>query len=353
MTNDQAIEYAAAVQTLEPLGVSLTTAVSIFAEAFKITGDPATVITAAKSYVARHKKVKPRRVALVVADLITTKKSRGASPRYLGDLRSRLNKFAESFPKDLCNVTTPDIQGWLDAQKLSTQSYENNRRVIHLLFKFAVSSGYAHENPVAGVDSVKVKNRATQIFTPEEITRLLAAASAEFLPCLAIGAFAGLRSAEIERLEWSDVDLQQRHITVGADKAKTASRRIVPIPKNLAQWLADYAERKGKVWTGGWLYKAQQDCAAATEIVGEEVKGVRVEKAVKWKQNALRHSYASYRLAQTQNAAQVALECGNSAQMVFRHYRELVTASDAKSWFGIRPEGPDNLVSLSRKEAHG
>jgi hypothetical protein len=39
------------------------------------------------------------------------------------------------------------------------------------------------------------------IFTPSEIGKLLAVASPAFLPCLAIGAFAGLRSAEIERLE--------------------------------------------------------------------------------------------------------------------------------------------------------
>jgi integrase len=36
----------------------------------------------------------------------------------------------------------------------------------------------------------------------------------------AIGGFAGLRSAEIQRLEWSDIDLQRRFITVSALKAK-------------------------------------------------------------------------------------------------------------------------------------
>ena len=60
---------------------------------------------------------------------------------------------------------------------------------------------------------------------------------ADFLPCLAVGMFAGLRSAEIERLEWKDIDLKQRHIVVSADNAKTADRRIVPIAANLAEWL--------------------------------------------------------------------------------------------------------------------
>jgi hypothetical protein len=42
----------------------------------------------------------------------------------------------------------------------------------------------------------------------------------------------------------------------------------------------------------------------------------------------LRRSFISYRLAAIQNTAQVALEAGNSPQMIFRHYRELVLPTD-------------------------
>lgn len=47
-----------------------------------------------------------------------------------------------------------------------------------------------------------------------------------------------------------------------------------------------------------------------------------------WKKNALRHSFISYRVAAIQSVAQVALEAGNSPQMIFRHYRELVRPAD-------------------------
>jgi hypothetical protein len=55
------------------------------------------------------------------------------------------------------------------------------------------------------------------------------------------------------------------------------------------------------------------------------------------KDNALRHSFISYRVAALQNVAQVALEAGNSPGMIFAHYRELVTPDDAKKWFSIVP----------------
>ena len=47
--------------------------------------------------------------------------------------------------------------------------------------------------------------------------------------------------------------------------------------------------------------------------------------------NGLRHSFCSYRLAQTNSAAQVALEAGNSPTKIFRHYRELVTPAQAEA----------------------
>ncbi len=59
--------------------------------------------------------------------------------------------------------------------------------------------------------------------------------------------------------------------------------------------------------------------------------------AFAWKHNALRHSFISYRVADIQNVAQVALEAGNSPQMIFQHYRELVRPAAAKEWFAIEP----------------
>ncbi len=310
----------------------------------KLVGDLPGVVAAAKFYAARHKRTVPKRVADVVAELLTIKEARGASPRYLQDLRTRLNRFAESFCKDANNVTTAEVQAWLDSQKFASQSYANYRRVAHLLFEFALARGYASENPVVGVERVKIRNGEIEIFTPTEIARLLAVATPEFLPCLALGAFAGLRSAEIERLAWSDIHLAERFIVVGAAKAKTAGRRIVPITDNLAAWLTPYALRQGNVWMGGHdqFYEAQQETAAATKTDDKPT--------LKWKANALRHSYASYRFALTNDAGRVAGECGNSAAVIHRHYRELVKLADAERWFSVKPDGEAaNVVTLARE----
>lgn len=325
LTESQAMDYIRAVEVLQACNITLPDAVSTIKQAVEITGSLPGVLDAVRFYKSKFKSVTPKSVADVVTELLALKKTRGASERYLEDLAFRLDKFKLAFQCNIGTVTTSDVQAWLDGLKLSSQSYANNRRVAHLLFEFAVARGYALDNPAAKVERPKIRNGECEVFTPDEAGKLLAAASEDFLPCIAIGLFAGLRSAEIERLEWKDVDFKQGHIIVGADKAKTASRRIVPIAENLALWLAPYSGRKGNVWPHG------RDCFHKHEQSTAKTAGIA------WKRNAMRHSFASYSFALSNDAARIAGYCGNSAAVVHRHYRQLTTPADAVKYFGLKP----------------
>lgn len=126
-------------------------------------------------------------VGEVVAELLAVKGARKASGRYLQDLRSRLGWFAAAFHKNAGDVTTAELQAWLDAQKLALQTYTNFKRVVHSLFAFAVTRGYAADNPAEGVEAVKVNGGKVEVFTPAEPAKLLAAASPEFRPCIVLG----------------------------------------------------------------------------------------------------------------------------------------------------------------------
>lgn len=56
-----------------------------------------------------------------------------------------------------------------------------------------------------------------------------------------------------------------------------------------------------------------------------------------WKKNALRHSYGTYRAAQTQDMPRVALEMGNSVEMIKKHYFEAKSQAEGERWFDIFP----------------
>ena len=341
MTNPEAASFGRAAELLRPTGLSLEMAAATFAKGFEILGGDS-LIEAAKFYAEHRVDTLTRRTAAeTVAELIESKKARGKSARYIGDLSARLARFAADFAVDIGTVTTADVQRWLDGLKVAPQTAKNFRTVLGTLFSFAESRGYIFKggNPAADVEHISSNGGSIEIYTPKEISALLKAAPKAFLPLVALGAFAGLRSAEIERLEWKDLDLPGAFIHVASEKAKTRSRRLVPILPNLAAWLARYSRQKGKVWKG--TPKTLREARAAT-----------VEKSgVAWKPNALRHSFCSYRLAMTQSAAQVALEAGNSPAVVFKHYRELVKPEAAKTWFAIAPEAPANVVTLKIEAA--
>jgi integrase len=196
---------------------------------------------------------------------------------------------------------------------------------VKTLFTYARQRGYLPKHEPSAVESLKRgKERETDvgIFEPEQMERPLRAAPLEYIPVLAIGGFAGLRVAEIGRLDWSAVDLNRRIIQLRAGQAKTASRRIIPISDNLAAWLS-LVDREGPVVPDPKVFHHVPAWARRLDIV--------------WPHNALRHSYISYRIAVVQSAAQVALEAGNSPTIIFRDYRELVTKDEAEKWFGIMP----------------
>ena len=329
--------YLRAVQLLAPSGVPLESAVAQFVEATAILGETS-VVESAKFFVRRNPGVLPKKsVRQVVDEFIADKQAKGRGERYLSDLRYRGNKFARAFSCGIADLKGATIEDFLLSLKLSAQSYTNFRRVLGTLFAFAKRRGYVQKDhdELDRVEKLRPDNGEIEIYTPDEFRRLLLATNAEFLPSLAIGGLAGLRSSEIERLDWTEVRLDERFIEIKKGKTKTASRRLVPVVENLAEWLAPFAQHHGPVWPHAHdaFYDAQQATAASTATEGRG--------AVVWKQNALRHSFISYRLAAVQDVNQVALESGNSPVMIHKHYKQLVSGAEGGKWFAIRPDsGP-------------
>lgn len=271
----------------------------------------------------------------IVDELLLAKHDDGVSVRYLETIRSHLSRFATAFQTNVASITAPQIEHWLRTQKIGPRARNNIRASVITLFHFARKQGYLPKGqPTEADDVAKAKDRGGKIgvLKPAELARVLSQAPGKSSLFLALGAFTGMRSSEILRLEWSDVNFERAFITVSAEKAKTATRRLVPIQPNLMHWLAPYRGRQGL------LFSTRRDAARAIA----SAKSCKIE----WPNNALRHSYATYRLAATANAARVALEMGNSPQKLMTNYRELADEKEAEAWFAISPNEPANVVQV-------
>jgi integrase len=208
-----------------------------------------TLREAARFYVAHLKAITgSRKVSEMVADLLAARAADGMSERYLGDLRVRLGRFVQSFGEEMiAGISASRIDEWLRGLGVGSVTRNAFRRLLGVLFSFAKRRGYVTENPVADVERAKERETEIAILSVGELARLLECASSDMVPFWAIGAFAGLRRAEIERLAWSEIDFDAGVIEVKASKSKTASRRLVKLQPNLREWLARYRTHTGRV----------------------------------------------------------------------------------------------------------
>lgn len=337
LRNADRATYLHATAALRPLGMPLHVAIGEYVEARRHAG--ANLIAAAKEYGRRHETDTVRKsISEIVKEILAAKKQDGMSLRYLQSLRSHLNRFSEHFRMNISSVTAAQIEDWLRRTKRGPRTRNNIRLSIVTLFNFAKVRGYLSKTLPTEADHVaKAKDRGGEIgiFRPEQLAQLLDAGDEEAKLYLAIGAFTGLRSAELIRLEWEDVNFARGHIQVAKSKSKTATRRLVSIQPNLLPWIASYRGRSGRVFSS--------EHAAARAIACAK------ESGIDWPTNVLRHSYATYRLAQCSDAARVALEMGNSPQMLFCSYRELADERDAAAWFNIvPPAAAANVVQMRR-----
>ena len=337
--------YVYCAQMAKSTDIPLDLLVKDAVEAVKIVDGKVSLLEMAKEFKRRKMHELPDKMLPVAVDeMIETRTKDGTGDAYVRVLKVYLNQLKESFNCQLRAVTTGQLADYLRNQDVSSRSRNNARATIGAFFKFCKERGWLprdHEG-IELVPKFKEKPTDITIYSPWEITQFLNHSRPEMVPFLAIGAFAGLRSAEIERLDWSEVHLADKFIEIKAAKAKTASRRIVPITGNLAKWLKDHAKDEGRVVPFdnvnkqiGWL--VEDTNLALKEAAEKDGKDPEKAKKVKWKKNALRHSFISYRVAETQDVAKVALEAGNSPQIIFQHYRELVQPKEAKAWFGIKP----------------
>lgn len=241
-------------------------------------------------------------------------------------LRAVLRRFGTAFPGEILGIVSADIDRWLRGLDVSNSSRNSMLVFVKVFFSFARERNYLPADQPTAAEQVKRLKQGPStaaLFTPDEMEKLLHAAPMHLVPFLVFGAFAGIRSVEITRLDWSAVDLERRIITIHAGVAKTRSRRVIPIPDNLAAWLEPFPN-SGRVIPSAEILK---ETTALARSLG-----------LGWPRNVLRHSFITYRLATVKSADQVALEAGNSPAVVFKHYHELGTEKDAEKWAAILPK---------------
>jgi integrase len=335
LSPDELADYLAAKQAARRLDGSHTLASIVGDYVSAVCGLPrGATLRDAATYYAKHagrigEKARTS-VADVAAAFIKAKESEELSQYYIKPIRRILDRFATDFQCPIGSVQPDEIRAWIVRQNVAKRTRNNLRNALATLFSFARTEGYlpdADRTAAERVPTERVKDTTISTYTAAELRAILAHTPGRLIPALAIAAFAGIRSAEILRLDWRNVKLTEGHIELGPEITKTASRRVVPIQPALAAWLAPHAKSEGSIAL------AYQNLDNLTRQMIAAVMAANVTP----KRNGFRHSFGTYRLAVTQNAAQTSLEMGNSPAKLMRNYNAAATVAQGEAWFAVCP----------------
>lgn len=281
---------------------------------------------------------------------------------YVARLACDLAPFAAAFP-NLREVSTAHLETYLHTLRtrrprnvhgehrpagstLSKRRRDNIRNAIATLFSHAQDAGYLAPGPTPATKVPKLdKGPDIGTYTPEQMARIIAwfdANAHDYLPWIVIGAFAGLRSSEVERLHWSAFAWEDSVIHISKTvAAKTKTTRFVPILPALETWLRPWHQL-----TEGRVVPREGSNRPSKTLSRLRIAMCREFGWTHWEPNALRHSYASYR-ARFHVRAVVAEEMGNSVAMLKKFYDALPPKNRATAYFDtIRPTIPTNITHI-------
>ncbi len=356
LSASQARDSLAALQSLEGYRlatgrrVSLLGAVSEFVEAAtKLQGQP--LGDAVNRFLATVATVQRKDLLEAVEEFIgadepRTRASEGQraqlSAKYAYNRAIQLRRFAGTFPNTaLCDLGKEHLDAFMGSLKaFSAKSRNHHRAAVRQFLQWAVRKDFlAGTHRLGEADAMRPERANTaevQFYAPKEFAQLLEAADGSMRAIIAIGGLAGLRTAELLRLDWADVWRVPGHIEVSSSKSKTRQRRLVEVCPTLASWLEPF-----RTMTTGKLCTLHEITFQHHFVeLCEQIKVAR-------KTNGLRHAFCSYHFALHSNENKTAAQAGNSPGMVHSNYKGLCTKAEAEKWFTVAPSKPaENLIQM-------
>jgi len=269
-----------------------------------------------------------------------------SSDSTMAALRSNVGRFIR--PRAELQVTAvarQDVMDWLVAFKGRT--FNSYLTSLNTFFRWSVKLKYLKASPAADIEKIDERRMANldeepPVMSPAQVVALLQTArrtDPALLPYIAVCLLAGLRpEREAGHLAWSDIG---ETILVRGLHAKDRQRRYVTILPVLAAWLARpfYTRRRGPVAGNLPPRNLRRRFEAVRAAAGLFSPKSSAEDEGKWKHDWMRHTFASYHLALYGAEKTIAALGHGDYEMLFGHYRALVTREQAEQFWKLTPDG--------------
>lgn len=245
MGPDERLQAVAARKQLAEVGMSLDAVAREVATAHELTGG-AGILEMARFWAKHHAAgTTMRTVAQVHAELLHSKSDLALNVRYRRELKRDLGTFVTVFADTAIHeVSSAQILKWLREREVGWLRRNKLQSLVVTLFRFAKNERYLPQDAITEPERLTPLPKPADapppgVLTVAEMRIVIARVRPEYLPWAVLGAFAGLRQAEIARLHW------ERHfhwadnvIEISQEVAKRTTRkhgdaRFVEMPANL------------------------------------------------------------------------------------------------------------------------
>jgi integrase len=238
--------------------------------------------------------------------------------------------FGKAFRGPAGEIEAAALRRWIKARSTNGNTQAMYYRYCKMFFGYLFANRLIPHDPVTAVPTPKTKP-GREILTPAQMTALLELEMADYLRALLLlGGFAGLRTEEVCRMRWENIDHKTKQIHVPPDAIKQAvggfDQRIVDFTEPLTRRAKFF---RGK--TGNIIPVAKETLHAHRRRMAAPVLGPDG-----WPDNCLRHSFATYHLARCKSAPLTAFQMGHtSPAMVQRVYAVPAALADWRAWWAI------------------
>jgi integrase len=243
--------------------------------------------------------------------------------------RDKVNQIADLLEAKfkLADVEPAELARWFDKLPGTETTRAMYYRYVRMFYRWASRMHYISSDPSTVLDAPKAAV-GRNILTVQQMKDLLGLDMPAWLRAsILLAGFAGIRSEEILRMSWEDIDLKSGEIEIRPGVAKKTDgllERIVDFTEPLTR-------RKRQLRGKGKL----------VPVTNEEFYTVRrgIVRELgwpRWPKNCLRHSFATYHLAVTKNAGKTAYQMGHTnPAMVQRVYAVPARKADGAAWWAI------------------
>lgn len=299
-------------------------------------------------------------VAEAIALFQAQKESQNLSDSHSRRLKTHLDRFALTFGDRLVReVTGNETLEWVRdlGKELDPRTVWNHYDSLCNFFNWSARRGYtknASTDDIHESDLPVIPKKPKGVLTVEQVRAMLAWLDANrprFVAWHALQLFAGIRNAEVARMQWEWIDLKRQVITLPGwtlDRDGGEVTRVVKtgddwvlhdLPENLWLWLEKHGEEKGPI--------RAPSGDAVKRMRGRRFRELPEHPIPSWPQNAMRHTFCTMMISLHDDAAKVAnwSRHTNPKQLYKSYVGKLVSKEEAKEFFAIAPHSTQSRTA--------